>query len=592
MIRCLRWQGLLVFLAFVSLLFGFWILAADDLARTWIEKAATQANGAEVNIDGADLMLFPLGFALKRIQVTDPDNPKINTIDISALSFTLDTQYLLQRKFIIDNMSIDGIKTSTKRGFPGFIVKEVKKKKEKKKEKAQRSYLEGISLPSFTKKDIMQILDKEKVASIELAKSLQDLTKERKLFWEKRLDELPDREKLEEYNNRIHRLQDKQNQDLTSILSIGKEIKSLQKDIKSDIKLLKNTRKEFSKDYTLLNEKIQQAQKAPLDDIRRLTKKYGPSPAGIGNVSSMLFGPDVGLWVERSLHWYNRIQPLLEKARDKKKATEVTKPVRAKGLDIHFKDYSPQPGFLIRRANASITLETGNFKGELNNITNDQTLLGIPLTYAFKGTKIEGIKSAEIHGSFDHINPSDPKDAIDIAMEGYSIKPLELGRGSLPLVLKKANIDMNIGAEISPGKGIDAVIRADARSTRFVIEESPKDNQIMASLSKAFDKVDGFSLKADVSGTPEDYNMKVRSDLDNVVRGVFEDFAKDLLVKFEARLKEEVLSRIEGPLKTAEQKMEGLMPMDKDISSRIGLAEDLLKSSLINVNSNGLELPF
>ena len=105
MMRLIRWQGLVAFLAVTIIFSVFWFLFVDRFVKRGIEKTGTEIVGARVNLDAADLSLFPTGLSLARLQITDPDKPMINAVDIERIVLSLDPLNLLCRKVIIEKMA-------------------------------------------------------------------------------------------------------------------------------------------------------------------------------------------------------------------------------------------------------------------------------------------------------------------------------------------------------------------------------------------------------------------------------------------------------------------------------------------------------
>ena len=73
MTRGIRWWGLGVFGVLVVAIGLVWLLVVDGLVKAMIEDKGTAAVGAKVELDAADLTLFPTGLTLTRLQVTNPD---------------------------------------------------------------------------------------------------------------------------------------------------------------------------------------------------------------------------------------------------------------------------------------------------------------------------------------------------------------------------------------------------------------------------------------------------------------------------------------------------------------------------------------
>lgn len=119
----IRWPGLIVFVALSALIVAFWLLIVDALVKRVIEATGTKMVGAKVELDSADLSLFPLGLALTRLQVTNPDAPMTNAVEIARIALTMDGLNLLRRKVIVEEMTMGGLKLNTPRTTSGAVQK-------------------------------------------------------------------------------------------------------------------------------------------------------------------------------------------------------------------------------------------------------------------------------------------------------------------------------------------------------------------------------------------------------------------------------------------------------------------------------------
>ncbi len=103
MTQWIRWWGLGVFAVVAAL----WILCIDWVIENSIEFAGTQAVGAKVELDSAELSLSDGTLTLNRLQVTNPDQPMQNLFEAGRIHSQVDLLALLRRQFISDDARID-----------------------------------------------------------------------------------------------------------------------------------------------------------------------------------------------------------------------------------------------------------------------------------------------------------------------------------------------------------------------------------------------------------------------------------------------------------------------------------------------------
>ena len=593
--KLIRWHGLTVFLTIATFLAILWFFFVDGLIERTIEKTGSRIVGARVDLDAADLSFFPAGLTLAGLQVTDPDKPMTNAVDIERIVLSLDPLNLLHRKVIIEEMSLEGVRFGAVRKASGAIAR---------RPAADRNVMKGpahkkpeLKLPVFQAPDVREILEKEELQSLKLIESLSiDILTERK-NWRKRLEDLPGEAKFDQYNRRLEKLGSSKKDSLATILGGAGEFKSVVEDISRDLDTIRKTRKEFDDAWLSLTKRVDQARKAPLEDARRLKAKYGFSARGVEKMSQILFGPKVSETVHKAIAWYERLRPFLERAGEArggekgKGRPEVVKPIGARSVDVRFKEHTPLPDFLISLANASLRLRAGDIKGKIENITPDQDILGIPTTFAFSGDNLKGLKSVELKGKLNHIDPSKSKDAANLQVRGYRVEGLALSENEeLPIVLERALADLKLRASLS-GDAINANLLGDFHSVRISSPPGKNVSSIASSVSRLLSGINKLGLKIVVSGTLEDYDLRLSSDLDRVLKNAISKQVKEATDRLEGELETAIAEKVRGPLGEVNMSLRVVDDISAELSRRIQEGTALFDSAKGNA-SGGLKSLF
>ncbi|MBI3603051.1 MAG: TIGR03545 family protein [Nitrospirae bacterium] len=401
-----RWWGLAVFVAVAAASAAFWFVFLDHFVKRMIEQTGTRLVGAKVELVAADVALFPLGLTLTGLQVTDPDEPMTNAVEVARIAMTLDGFNLIRRKVIIEEMALEGLRLGTSRKTSGAVSQQF--------DKANKGVLEKlaekVSLPSFEVPDIKTIMAGADLESVKLAESLRAEIQAEQDNWKKRLADLPDKAKLNDYKTRIERLKSSGKGGVGGILGVVGEVAAIQKDLERDLASIQRAKAEFDTKLTSLKQRVDQAVQAPQEDVRRLQEKYSLSPQGLANMSGVLLAGQSGAWVRKGVVWYGKMQPVLARVKERQQGHEVVKPVRGKGVDVRFKEQAPLPDFLIRLSKVSAQLDVGDVSGRIENITPDQDILGLPLTFSFAGEKLKGVQSLHFAGTLNHVLPESATD--------------------------------------------------------------------------------------------------------------------------------------------------------------------------------------
>jgi uncharacterized protein (TIGR03545 family) len=572
-----RWWGILAFLALLMVIIGPWLLFADAIVKYSIERYATQALGAKVELDSADLSLFPAGLKLIGLQVSDPEEPMKNAIEAARISMALDSGMLLRRKVIISEMSLDGIQLNTARKTSGAIKQISAGSSSPEKASAPqtgsgKNRLNELLSSQLQMPDVGEILKREDLKTLKQAQSLRTDIQAAEQTWKQKLRQLPDKEKLAQYRQRIKQLKTSKKGGLQQLLGSTTDIIAIEKELEQDLDAIEQAMADFKNQGKGLEKRLNSLAKAPMADVRRLKNKYGLSPQGLANLSALLLGEQIGIWIDRSIAWYNRLEPILKSRQE----PQTVKPVRGSGLNVRFKETVRLPDFLIRRADAAVVLNSANLSGVIRNITPDQHLLGVPLTFNFSGQDSQEIGSIRIDGAIDFSAPSSSKSTVNLAVENYPLNQAALSADpALSIELKKALADLTLDAKIVDNR-ISSKLKAGLKSVKLATNVGQSPNPITSAMAKTLENVERINATAHIDGTFDDYDIQLKSDLDRILKRSVQKLVLNEAARFEKKLKKEIFASANPPLKETRQSYDEYGAIGNELSSRLNLAQELL----------------
>ncbi len=428
--------------------------------------------------------------------------------------------------------------------------------------------------------------------SVKLVESLRTEIQSEQDNWKKRLADLPDKAKLNDYKTRIERLKSSAKGGVAGILGATGEVAAIQKDLERDLERIQSAKADFDQKLTSLKQRYDQAVKAPQEDVRRLQEKYGFSSRGLANMSGMLLGGTGGEWVRKGLVWYGKVQPVLARAKEQQKGHEVVKPVRGKGMDVRFKEQAPLPDFLIRLAKVSAQLEVGDVSGRIENITPDQDVLGKPLTFAFAGEKLKGLQSVHLDGAFNHIVPASAKDTVMLKVRGYQVQDVLLSDSpDWPVTMGKALADLDLNTTVS-GQAIAGTMTAGLKSVRLAVGKQDSSNQFVKAIGSALSGVSAFTAKAEVTGTLDQYEVRLTSDLDRVLNEAAGRLVQEYTDRLKKELESAVTAKVGGPLNDLKSSFSGLGGIGDELTARLAQGAGLSRGTSEKVLPGGFKLPF
>jgi len=572
--KVVRWQGLIIFFVLCALAAGLWLLFVDRYAERAIESTGTSVVGAKVELDKADVSLAPLGLTLLGLKVTNPSVPMTNAVEVGRIAFHMDGPNALRRKVIIEEMSVENVRLNTPRKTSGAVAKT----------EGPTPLERLMELPSFVIPNVKETFEKEK-ADLRSLKLLAGATNDGEAMrtrWEAKLKELKAAADVDKYQKRYEEIKAKTGKSpIGGLVGGAKDVVALQKQVRADIQAVTEAKKAFTADLSALKKAAADAPAAVRDDVRRIADKYALTPSGLTNISRMLFGGKIAAGVQSALKWNERLSPFIERVKEKIKGKEVVKPLRAKGRDVRFREDRPLPDFLARLAKVSVSLPQGDFAGKIENLTSDQDILGQPLKFSFSGENLKGLRSAALEGMFNRVDPAARKDVLNLRLRGYEARDVKLVESAaLPVSLKEGLADLDISATLEKGR-LSARITAGVRSARLAAEKREARpglaGRVDEAIRTALAGVTSLSLTAEISGTPEDLDLKIRSDIDEVLRSAVGGLVRDQMAGFEKGLQEAIGGQAAGPLEKLNLGIKGLDATGLELDTLGKRLGDLLK---------------
>jgi uncharacterized protein (TIGR03545 family) len=561
-------KGLSVLIGVPVLLVVIALFLADGIIEKQVEKQGTRAVGARVDLARADLSLFPPGITLTGLEVTNPDSPMTNAVEVATISFALDVMPLLEKKVIIDDMTLVRVQFNTQRKTSGAVPGLTPTEKDKEKERAA-SGCGDIELPVLELSDVGSILSMEKLESLDAVKAVQADIEAEKARWQKKLTALPDQKKLESYKARIEKLTAGGSGQLGGFLSAVGDIHTIQKEIQQDLNALKNAQKSVNSEIASLNRKIGRLAANPMADVKRLADKYALSPEGLNNMSRVLLGDQMCGWVQKALGWYDR----LKKPGQKKKTPDAKTG----------SDSGEIPFVLIRRAEAGIVLKSGTIKGVFKDITSRPELLGKPTTFDLSGQKLDGLDLIKILGSLDHSNPAKSINTMKASVKGYLLENFKLPANTgVPVSIKKAIVDLDIDSSLI-GEDLTALFTAALKNTSLSVDTSSLSSPLVKAMGAALESLSTLAASADVDGTLENYTVKIKSDVDKLLKSAMGKVVNQQTAALKKQLKKQISAQLQGPAGEARGALSGLGGVQGELTERLNIVNGLL---------GDLKLPF
>lgn len=577
----IRWQGLIGFGFIVALVFTLWLLLTGPMLKHSIEKNGTDIVGAKVELKSARLSLEPIGVKLENFQMTNIDKPMSNLLEFNRAEVSVDFLKLLMGQVVINDLALEGIQFNTPREKSGAINNQ----KSKSTENNQETSSGQVKVSEIKNKvpSVDEILQKEPLLTLERKAELELAYDEEKVKLDAVIKQLPEKDALKVYEQRIKKLTKDDIKSLEDALARKKELDSIKSDIKHDKKAIKSVSRQIKESKKRLSTQLSFLKKAPAEDLKNIKTKYSLSGDGVTNISKLLIGDQAGEWADMALQGYGMAEPFMGESDKGEEANGDSAPekIRAEGKFIHFLTRDPIPDFLLRKASLEIILDTesikGTLKGKLKDFTPQPEIIRRPAKLELSGSELKGLDSVVIQGVFNHIDPLNPVDAINFNIKGMPLKDKRMGNSDkLELNMVSSIIDIQGKAVFEKGR-LDS--KVDSRFSETHFTGQGKDSwarELVALLAK----IKSFDVQILLAGQIKDFDISISSDLDNKLKAAMKTrVAKkknELEIKLMARLNEEISSL----LNTSGSELDSMNNQQTRLDSDLNHADELLKAQV------------
>jgi uncharacterized protein (TIGR03545 family) len=548
----------------------FWFVVVDWLIKMVIESQGTKAVGARVDVASVDLSLLPAGLELRGLAVTNPDRPMTNALAVQRIYSGIELMPLIKGKVIIDDLRMEGIRLNTARKSSGAVSSAPAAPKAGKTKTPP--WIESMCATqgsmAFSIPKVSEIMDREKLQSLESAQELRKKIEAAKTLWRQRLNELPGQKELEAYKARLNKIK-ASGGGLAVLMGSAAQIKSLNDDLQADLSRIRKAKKAYETELTQLKTQAAELAQAPARELQRLKNKYAISAQGAANLSRLLFGPSLCNWWQEGYRWYGRLKPYIGGPSAKSAAgSSSASQTKLKKGDL--------PNFLIRRMHVDALLDQGKFSGEAADITSDPQIWTRPLTFKFLGSQMKQVQNIAIDGMLNYIQPGHPLDHVKMLVKNLDLRNLDLGDPQvLPLSIAKAAANLNVDFDLA-GPELDALVKAQLSDVRMAVEKAAS-SEISGALADAVSAVTQFGLTALVKGSDPNYTTKIQSDLDQVLTKAIGQIIAKQSAKLESQLKAAIADKTKGPISEAQNELTAVNDLAGEFSQRLNLGDNLLK---------------
>ncbi len=405
----IRFEAIIPVFVLSLLTYFYFSLYFDQHMKKAIEYVATQGNGAEVNVDSVRTSFLRGSFNLDRLQITDPEQPTHNSLEISNIHFSFVWDALLRMKFVVQDASINNLMLGSKRKKPGLVLPP-RPASPSKLEEIQNEVMAQVKnkYGANILGDLVTILEggdyKEQLEKIrETLKSearvkdmIEDVTT-KKEFWDKKVKELSDTSKLKQIETTIASVREEKN--FLNQVKSAQKLGDLLKDVQNQYKEIEKSSKELQTEVKAVTNYPRELQILIQEDVASLKNRFSVPEIDFKDMAMHLFAGQFAEYVAKA----RKYQAIADQYLPEKKQEEdiVIPPKRAEGKNYQFPITTGYPLFWLKRAAISSkgTAESysGQVSGELTNVTTSPKIVNKPIVLDLRGDfpaiHVKGVKA-------------------------------------------------------------------------------------------------------------------------------------------------------------------------------------------------------
>ena len=492
--KIIRWQGLVAFGIVLGLLMAISLLFLDTWIRIGIEQGAGRLVGAEVNVERVEHRFSPFGLSLYGVQVTDAAKPSHNRIQLESISADIELLPLLRDKIIIDELSATNLAFDQPRAQEGRVYDSVTETVR------ARVDASGASLPS-----VDEVLTRSPLQTTRAIENAQAVYQEHSTALENAYQNLPTRESLDSYRQRLEALQETDYENPAELLAAREEFEAILDELREEQQRLQNFRATVSTARSELGEEVATLRAAPGRDFDLLKGLVAGDAGAFSEMTEAVFGPQARAWSDRLFVAYELLAPMLANKKE-----QEARPARGAGRWIDFADTRGLPALLIRNADVSVSWGEQSFASLWQDITTDHQTLGRPTTFSVDADNTPQWQSLAIDGSFRlleaGLQASQQWDIAGVRLNNLALSDAGNLSSSLQSALLSSTGSLNISDNALDGNG--------QINLASLAIEAAGSNNLTTLIADSLEALSELSISADIAGMLNAPEFSLRSDLD------------------------------------------------------------------------------
>jgi uncharacterized protein (TIGR03545 family) len=451
--KIFRWKAIVPLVLCLALVAVAWTLYVDVAIRRAIEIVGTEVVGAKVELASARFRLLKTDLVLRGLQVTDPDRPMTNLVELDEIVADLNGVALLEKKAVIETLAVRHVRFGTPRRSSGAIAKPSPTTG-----LVTRRVLDwsrSIPVPELSLGSLVGTAVRLPAIS---ADSLRTLRQARAVIargdslgtaWEGEVRALNPQPAADSARALAERLRgaDLRRLGVTGTRDAVTQARAAIAQVTQLKARLQALQADVAAGVTSVRDSV-----AALDAARRADYAFARGLINIPSfaapdVSAALFGEMAKARLAPILYWANLAEeyaPAGLKPRERPGPTRV----RRAGTTYEFPRERSYPQFLLERGEADLVVggtnvASGAYRAWVRGATSEPAVYGRPLRFAAERTAQAGLRELAVGGSADRTGAV-PRDSVAARVGGVSLPEVALNAVGARLVLGVGTVSLSL----------------------------------------------------------------------------------------------------------------------------------------------------
>lgn len=564
----IRWNAIIPLTILIALSVTYFHFFFDSHMKSLIEWGGYKALGTEINIQSFDSSFLKGRVVISKIEITDSLKPEFNSIEISSIKFDINWDALLRMKFVVEEMTTEGIQLMSKRRYTGKVAPP----EPISNEPSFTDQLQGKALDKIDKENSNNVLGdvagflksgdinsqlkniEGTLTSKKMAEDMKTKWTAKQTEWDQKIKSLPSDKDLASFKSRFDTIKYKDFKSPDELKTSVDQFNSLKSDVDAKVKIVETTKNNLNDDLKSVQTEYQNLEKQIKIDVDQIKTRFKIPKLDAAQFAKSLFMQYLTPYTQKLDRYKTMAQKYLppkysqmldgKKSNATKDDDDTIQPhVREKGMTYEFPVLKGYPLFWIQTikisSQSNAQADLGDFNGMIKNITSNQRQIGKPttlnITGDFKSKNINGIK---VHALFDNIKtPSEVDFGAQVA--SYQLEKLELLASSDgSILIPHATNSLAIEGKVSAFKNYDLQFFNEFKNLNF--ETTAKEKVVADILKQTFSTIADFNLKANITGELTNLNMNISSTLGDKLQAAFSSLLQKKIDEVNAQIKAKI----------------------------------------------------